>query len=73
MKKQKKSSSYTKNIMFYHHELDFESSNGSTYWLITEVVDNVPIKTCFYKIPDNYRDDSLLGKMHQRFCSYCPN
>lgn len=73
MKGQTKSESGSNNTKIYHNELNLEYSTGTTYWLITEVVDNIPVRTFFYRIPDSYKNNSLLGGMHERYCMYCPN
>ena len=72
MKKQKKSASI-KTIMIYHHQVDLESKYGITYWIITEMVDSEPVQTYYFKIPDNYKTNDLLGELHEKYCSYCPN
>jgi hypothetical protein len=73
MKRQKKSESSRTNLMIYHHELNLECSTGTTYWIITEIVDNVPVGTYYYKIPESYKDNHLLGEMHEKYCMYSPN
>jgi hypothetical protein len=73
MKKQKKSTSFIPDILIYHHEINMEHINGNTFWLITEIVENEPLRTYYYKIPPNYKDDSLLGEIHERYCPYSPN
>lgn len=59
--------------MIYHHEIDLECINGTTIWLITEIADCEPQRTYYYKIPNQYKDNSLLGELHERYCQYCPN
>jgi hypothetical protein len=73
MKRQKKSTSGRADVMIYHHELDLECLNGNTFWLITEIVDCLPVQTYYYQIPNNYKNDSLLGELHERYAKYCPN
>jgi hypothetical protein len=73
MKRQKKNASGRTNLMIYHHELNLESTPGTTYWIITEVVNNVPVGTYYYKIPESYKDNHLLGEMHEKYCMYSPN
>jgi abortive infection bacteriophage resistance protein len=73
MKRRRKSTSRKTNITIYHHELNMEYQNATTFWLITEIVNNKPLLTYYYKIPDNYKDNSLLGELHERYCQYCPN
>ena len=73
MKRNNKGASGTTNIKIYQHELNLEHSSGTTYWTLTEVVDNVPSRTFYYKIPVEYKDNHLLGGMHERYCMYSPN
>ena len=66
--------SYRKDrVKIYHHKLNLEYENNTSYFLITEMEDGEPQRTYYYKIPDNYKDNSLLGEMHERYCPYCPN
>ena len=62
-----------KRVMLYQHELNLESEYNSTFFLITEIEDGKPQRTYYYRIPDNYKDNSLLGEVHERYCQYCPN
>lgn len=73
MRKPKKSTISGTNIMIYHHELDLEYLYNKTYFLITEIVDGVPLHTYYYKIPDSFKDERLLGELHERYCPYSPN
>jgi len=73
MRKQKKSSSFISNVLIYHHELSMEHINSTTFWIITEITENEPIRTYYYKIPSNYKDNSLLGELNERYCPYSPN
>ena len=50
-----------------------EHINGNTFWLITEIVENEPVRTYYYKIPAQYKDNSLLGEVHEKYNPYCPN
>jgi hypothetical protein len=61
------------NVKIYHHVLNLEYEHNVTYFLITEIIDGVPKRTYYYKIPESYKDDRLLGQMHERYCQYCPN
>lgn len=60
-------------ITIYHHELDLEYEYNTTYYLIIEITDGEPIQTYYYRIPDSYKDERLLGELHERYCLYCPN
>ena len=60
-------------VRFHHHELNLEYENNTTYFLITEIVDGEPQRTYYYKIPDAYKDNRLLGEIHERYCPFCPN
>jgi hypothetical protein len=73
MRRQRKDPSFRLNVMIYHSEINLESINGSTIWLISELIDNEPVQTYYYKIPDNYKNDSLIGNLHERYCMYSPN
>jgi hypothetical protein len=71
--KSKKHSNRKNKVMIYHHEMNLEYENNTTYFLITEIESGEPLRTYYYKIPDNYKDNSLLGEIHERYCPYCPN
>jgi hypothetical protein len=74
MKRQRKDTSFRPDVLIYHHEIDLENINGTTIWLITEIaVGGEPQRTYYYQIPSNYKDDSLLGELHERYAKYCPN
>jgi hypothetical protein len=73
MEWKKGSTPHRKNIMIYQHEIDLECMNGTTYWVITEIVDYVPVRTFYYKIPEDYKKNGLLGKIHELYNPYCPN
>ena len=73
MKKKKQRVSERKRFEIYHHELNPQGIDGFTYWLITEVANGVPFRTFYYQIPESYKNDSLLGKMHEKYCTYSPN
>jgi hypothetical protein len=59
--------------MIYHHVLDLDYENNSTFFLITEIKDGEPQRTYYYKIPDSYKDNRLMGQMHEKYNQYCPN
>ena len=73
MRKQKKSTSCRTNVTIYHQVLDLEFEYSTTYFLITEIEDCEPHITYLYKIPDSYKDNRLLGELHERYSPYCPN
>jgi hypothetical protein len=60
-------------VKIYHHILDLEYANNTSYFLITEIEDGKPQRTFYYRIPDNYKDNSLLGELHEKYAPYCPN
>ena len=60
-------------ITIHHHELNLEYDYQSTYFLITEIEDGVPVRTYYYKIPDGFKNGSLLGEIHEKFAPYSPN
>ena len=72
--KSKGHSQHNNKVTIYLHELNLEYEHNATFLLITEVSSNgVPQKTHFYRIPDSYKDDRLLGQLHERYAKYCPN
>lgn len=73
MRKQRKSTPSGACVRIYHHELDLEYVYNRTYFLITEIIDGVPLHTYYYRIPDSYKDERLLGELHERYCPYSPN
>jgi hypothetical protein len=62
-----------KRVMIYHCVLNLEYEYNTTYFLITEMVGDKPLRTYSYKIPNNYKDESLLGELDEKFAPYCPN
>jgi hypothetical protein len=60
-------------ITIHHYELNLEYDHQSTYFLITEIKDGVPASTYYYKIPDGFKNDVLLGEIHERYAPYSPN
>jgi hypothetical protein len=62
-----------KRGMLYHHELNLEYEHNATYFIISEIEDGIPHRTFYYKIPETYKDNSLLGELHERYAPYCPN
>jgi hypothetical protein len=71
--KSKANSHCNNTIIIYHHEIDLEYLNGNTFWAITEIVNTEPLQTYFYKIPDDYKSNKLLGNLHEKYAQYCPN
>ena len=71
--KPKRFTNHYSRVMIYLHELNLEYECNNTYYLITELVDGEPNRTFYYKIPESYKDNRLLGEMHERYCPYCPN
>ena len=71
--KSKEHSQHNNKVTIYHHEINLEYEHHITFFLITEMEDGEPHRTYYYKIPDNYKDNSLLGEIHERYCPYCPN
>jgi hypothetical protein len=71
--KSKKHGYFNNRIKIYQHKLNLEYENSASYFLLTELEDGVPKRTYYYKIPDNYKDNSLLGELHERYSKYCPN
>ena len=71
-----KSEDYSQNkkkVAIYHCVLNLEYEYNTTFFLITEMVGDTPNRTYCYKIPSNYKDESLLGELHEKFAPYCPN
>jgi hypothetical protein len=73
MNRQRKKGLFKTEVTIYHHELNLEFEHQTTYFLITEMKNGEPQITYYYKIPDNYKDDSLLGELHERYARYSPN
>ncbi len=71
--KSRRHSHHSNKVTIYQHELNLEYEYQATYFLITEMEDEKPRRTYYYKIPDNYKDNSLLGALHERYAPYCPN
>ena len=67
-----KNSHYSK-ITIYHHELDLEYDYNTLYFLFTEIEAGKPQRSYYYKIPDSYKGNSLLGELHERYYPYSPN
>jgi hypothetical protein len=62
-----------RKVKIYHQILDLEYEHNSSFFLITEIVDGQPQTSYYYRIPDNYKDNSLLGELHEKYALYCPN
>jgi len=60
-------------LQIHQSELNLEYEYNNTYLLITELVDGEPKRTFYYKIPESYKDNRLLGEMHERYCPFSPN
>lgn len=60
-------------VTIHHCVLNLEYEYNTTYFLITEMVGDTPYRTYCYKIPNNYKDESLLGELHEKFAPYSPN
>ena len=76
MKKQKKSTPFIPDILIYHHLIVCNPpyiSSSKVVKMNAEISENEPVRTYYYKIPSNYKDDSLLGEIHERYCPYSPN
>lgn len=64
---------FQNGVTIYHHQLNLPDEYSTTIFIITEMEDGKPRRTYYYQIPENYKDNSLLGEMHERYCPYCPN
>lgn len=62
-----------KSIKIYQHELNLEYENNTTFFMITEIDDGIPLRTYYFKIPDNFKNDILLGNLPNKYADYCPN
>ena len=62
-----------KKVKIYHHELNLENEYNTTFFLITEIVEGIPLRTHYFKIPDNFKNDVLLGSLPGKYSDYCPN
>jgi hypothetical protein len=66
-------SHYNEKVEIIHHEICHDYEGNTAYLMITEILDGIPQRTLYYKIPESYKDDRLLGELHERYCKYCPN
>ena len=73
MKKPKKSTSSGTNVTIIHQELNLEYEHNTTFFIITEIENGESFRTYYYKIPDSYKDNALLGELHEKYAKYCPN
>jgi hypothetical protein len=71
--KSKRHSHDNQRVTIFHFLLDLEYEHNTTFFLITEMTDGEPQRTYYYRIPESYKDDSLLGELLVRYCQYCPN
>jgi hypothetical protein len=71
--KSKKHGYYNNRIKICQHKLNLENEYSASYFLLTELEDGVPKSTYYYKIPDSFKDNRLLGELHERYAKYCPN
>ncbi len=71
--KSRRYSRHNNKVTIYHHELNLEYENHTTFFLITEMQDGKPQRTYYFQIPDSFKDNRLLGEMHERYARYCPN
>lgn len=73
MRKPKKSKSFIPNVIIYQQEINLEYEYNVTFFLITEIVNGKPLHTYYYEIPESYKDNRLLGELHERYAPFCPN
>ena len=73
MKGQRKNISSKPIVRIYHQEVILQDGHYPAFYLIIETIEGLPQRSYFYRIPESYKDDRLLGQMHERYCSYCPN
>ena len=71
--KSKRHSYRNNGVKIYHHKLNLENEYNSTYFLITEIEDGKPQRTYYFQIPDSFKDNRLLGELHERYARYSPN
>lgn len=64
---------HSNEVMIFQHQLNLYDEHNTTFLLITEMQDGKPRLTYYYQIPANYKDNSLLGELHERYHPYCPN
>ena len=62
-----------KKVKIYQHELNLEYEHCTTFLLITEIEDGEPYRTYYFKIPDCFKNDVLLGNLPNKYSDYCPN
>lgn len=73
MRRKKKCIPPTTGLKIFQHELNLEYEYNSTFVLITEVLDGKPLYTYYFTIPDSYKDNRLLGELHENYAPFCPN
>lgn len=56
-----------------HQELDPQYEYDALYLIFTEIEAGKPQRSYYYKIPESYKDNSLMGELHERYYPYSPN
>ena len=73
MRRPKRRIPSTTGIKIFQHELNLEHEYNLTFFLLTEVVDGKPQRTYYYAVPESYKDNRLLGELHENYAPFCPN
>jgi len=61
-----------KKLRIQHYQIDLENGMVS-YYIITEIVNNVPVATYRYKIPVDYLITNLKYESIEKYFPLCPN
>lgn len=69
----RKNKSNRSSVRIYHHILNLEYEQNASYFCITETRYGVIQTIYYYKIPDDYKNESPMGEICERYAKYCPN
>jgi hypothetical protein len=71
--KNRKNSKTKKVVTIHHFLLDLQKENKTMFFVLTEMVDYVPVNVFLYKIPTTYFDETFDFKHLEKYAAYCPN
>lgn len=71
--KYSKNDNHKPRVVIYHHELDLQYENNTSYLMFTEIQNNLPVRTYYYRIPAEFYISSMVEQILERFYQYCPN
>jgi hypothetical protein len=60
-------------VRIYQSFLNLEYESNSTFMIITETVDFIPIRTYYYKIPESFKSNNCVKELDELPTPYCPN